>query len=77
MPTHIHDCVQGWWRVSEIGLQAAGDLTSYEQLQIQARVGTSKLLYASLDQLLGKFLQPLSSDQAPIVNPAKSPTSSS
>lgn len=48
MPTEVHDCCQDWWRVSEITLRDVGDLTGYEQAQIDVRVGTSKLPYASL-----------------------------
>ncbi|KAJ6150362.1 hypothetical protein N7471_001561 [Penicillium samsonianum] len=40
MPTEVHDCCQDWWRVSEITLRDVGDLTGYEQAQIDVRVGT-------------------------------------
>ncbi|KAJ5124464.1 uncharacterized protein N7515_008289 [Penicillium bovifimosum] len=41
MPTVLHDCVQTWWRVSEISLRDTGDLTGYEQTQIETLVGTT------------------------------------
>ncbi|KAJ5919600.1 hypothetical protein N7454_009435 [Penicillium verhagenii] len=46
MPTGIRDCVQSWWRVSEIALREAGDLTAYEQIQIRTLVGTTLDLVA-------------------------------
>ncbi|CAG8891849.1 unnamed protein product [Penicillium egyptiacum] len=44
MPTVLHDCVQTWWRVTEIALRDTGDLTGYEQTQIETlfRSGPSR-----------------------------------
>ncbi|KAE8310685.1 hypothetical protein BDV41DRAFT_368961 [Aspergillus transmontanensis] len=41
MPTDIHDCAQDWWQITQMALRNTGDLTDYEQLQIQARVATT------------------------------------
>ncbi|KAB8198989.1 hypothetical protein BDV34DRAFT_233528 [Aspergillus parasiticus] len=41
MPTELHDCVQDWWRSSQMTWWNTGDLTSHEQFQIQTRVGTT------------------------------------
>ncbi|KAJ5495112.1 hypothetical protein N7539_000228 [Penicillium diatomitis] len=41
MPTVLHDCVQTWWRLSEIAMRDTGDLTGYEQAQIETLVGTT------------------------------------
>ncbi|GAB1206584.1 hypothetical protein APSETT445_005274 [Aspergillus pseudonomiae] len=40
MSTEIHDCVQDWWRLCELDLRDTGVLTSFEQIQLVARVGT-------------------------------------
>ncbi|KAB8258961.1 hypothetical protein BDV32DRAFT_64079 [Aspergillus pseudonomiae] len=41
MSTEIHDCVQDWWRLCELDLRDTGVLTSFEQIQLVARVGTT------------------------------------
>jgi hypothetical protein len=42
---------QTWWRLSELSLHETGDLTTFEQEQLEVLVGTSELLNIHFSQL--------------------------
>lgn len=61
--TDLHDSCQDWWYVSQLEMGSTGQLITHESLQIRPKVGTSKLLWTSLNplqlQAISLFISPL------------------